>query len=128
MELDIEFGDPCNCPIRDVLDRIGSKWAMVVVCMLEPEPKRFNMLSRMIPDVSKRMLTRTLRELERDGIIERKVFPTNPPSVEYSLSETGRSIMPLFWKLIDWSMEKHGDIRASRRQFDANFAPDALVN
>lgn len=99
---------------------------MVVVFMLEAEPKRFNMLARSIPDVSKRMLTRTLRELERDGIIARKVFPTNPPSVEYSLSETGRSILPLFWKLIDWSVEKHEDIRESRRQFDSNFSANAL--
>jgi DNA-binding HxlR family transcriptional regulator len=128
MESDSEFGDPCNCPIRDVLDRIGSKWAMVVVFMLEAEPKRFNMLARSIPDVSKRMLTRTLRDLERDGIIARTVFPTNPPSVEYSLSEMGRSILPLFWKLIDWSVEKHANIRESRRRFDSGFASDALLN
>ncbi|MGF7172002.1 DNA-binding HxlR family transcriptional regulator [Sphingobium xanthum] len=101
---------------------------MVVVFMLEAEPQRFNMLARSIPDVSKRMLTRTLRDLERDGIIARTVFPTNPPSVEYSLSEMGRSILPLFWKLIDWSVEKHANIRESRRRFDSGFASDALLN
>lgn len=119
MEMNNDFGDPCNCPIRDVLDRIGSKWAMVVIFMLEEQPKRFNELSRIIPDVSRRMLTRTLRELERDGIIDRTVFPTKPPSVQYSLSDLGRSILPLFWQLIHWSTASHERVREARKQFDS---------
>ncbi|MEP7350414.1 MAG: helix-turn-helix domain-containing protein [Sphingorhabdus sp.] len=112
------FDNPCNCPIRDVLDRIGSKWASLIICMLEQSPKRFNELGRMIPDVSKRMLTRTLRELERDGIVVRTVLPTTPVAVQYALSELGHSVLPLIWKLIDWAQESHDDIRIARRKFD----------
>ncbi|MEO5597656.1 MAG: helix-turn-helix domain-containing protein [Novosphingobium sp.] len=117
-KMDQDFNNLCNCPIRDVLDRIGSKWASLIICMLEQGPKRFNELGRIIPDISKRMLTRTLRELERDGIVERTVLPTKPVTVQYTLSELGRSVLPLIWKLIDWAQESHGDIRSARRKFD----------
>lgn len=113
-----DYSNPCNCPIRDVLDRIGSRWATLIICMLDDRPKRFAELSRIIPDISKRMLTRTLRELERDGIIIRTVFPTKPVSVQYEMSALGRSVLPLIWQLVDWAQQSHEDIRSARRKFD----------
>jgi DNA-binding HxlR family transcriptional regulator len=75
-----------HCPVRDVLDRIGDKWSMLMIMTLAARPQRFSELHRAIRDISKRMLTQTLRDLERDGLITRHVFPTKPPSVEYCLS------------------------------------------
>ncbi|MEJ1976345.1 MAG: helix-turn-helix domain-containing protein [Acetobacteraceae bacterium] len=84
--------DAAACPIRNVLDRIGDKWTMLTLAALAATPRRFSELHRIMPDISKRMLTQTLRGLERDGLVTRHVFPTKPPSVEYRLSPLGRSV------------------------------------
>ena len=111
--------DAAACPVRNVLDRIGDKWTLLVLVALAAQPHRFSQLHRAIPDISKRMLTQTLRELERDGLIDREVFPTKPPSVRYSLSLLGRSVLPPLAGLVSWAEDSYGAIRAARQRFDA---------
>ncbi len=89
---DAQSADPVHCPVRDVLDRIGDKWSILMIMTLATRPRRFSELHRAIRDISKRMLTQTLRDLERDGLITRHVFPTKPPSVEYRLAPLGQSL------------------------------------
>lgn len=108
-----------NCPVRDVLDHIGDKWTVLILLSLATENRRFSSLARDIPDISKRMLTQTLRDLERDGLVSRQVFPTKPPSVEYSLTELGRDAMIPISALMDWAEKRHPDIRLARARFDS---------
>jgi DNA-binding HxlR family transcriptional regulator len=114
-----------GCPVRDVLDKLGDKWTVLVLGVLAVQPHRFNQLQRSIPDISKRMLTETLRELERDGLIHRQVFPTKPPSVEYRLAPLGRSILEPLAGLIAWAESHHPAIRAARTRFGAGAPPPA---
>jgi DNA-binding HxlR family transcriptional regulator len=107
-----------DCPVRDVLDRIGDKWSTLMVISLAGGPRRFGQLRRAIPDISKRMLTQTLRDLERDGLITRHVFPTKPPSVEYRLSRLGESLLAPLSALADWAENHHGAIRTARTAYD----------
>jgi DNA-binding HxlR family transcriptional regulator len=106
------------CPVRDVLDRIGDKWSMLMIMALAMRPHRFSELHRAVHDISKRMLTQTLRDLERDGLITRHVFPTKPPSVEYRLAPLGLSLLEPMASLIDWADRCHGDIHAARARYD----------
>ena len=85
--------DAAACPVRNVLDRIGDKCSLLALVALAPRPRRFSELHRAIPDIFKRMLTQTLRELECDGLANRQVFPTKPPKVQYSLSPLGLSVL-----------------------------------
>ena len=85
--------DPANCPVRDVLDQLADKWSVLIISALAERPFRFGELRREIGDISQRMLTQTLRDLQADGLVEREVFPTTPPSVEYRLSPMGRSFL-----------------------------------
>ena len=107
------------CPIRNVLDRVGDKWTMLALLALASHPRRFSELHRAIPDISKRMLTQTLRDLERDGIAEREVFPTKPPKVQYSLSPLGLSVLKPLAGLVGWAEENYAIIRQARASFDA---------
>src|SRR6478672_7291820 len=91
------------CPVRDVLDKIGDKWSMLLVMTLACGPKRFNELHREVPDISQKMLTQTLRDLQRDGLVSRHVFDTKPPSVEYRLTDLGHSLIVPFGQLIEWA-------------------------
>lgn len=109
--------DP-QCPVRDVLDRIGDKWSTLIVTTLAAGPHRFSAVLRAVPDISKRMLTQTLRDLERDGLIARTVFPTKPPSVEYRLTPLGQTILEPLAVLVRWADRSHAAIRASRQAFD----------
>ena len=111
--------DAAACPVRNVLDRIGDKWSALTLGALAVQPRRFSELHRIIPDISKRMLTQTLRELERDGLVTRHVFPTKPPSVEYRLSPLGRSVLAPLAALIDWAEQNFPDISQARERFDA---------
>jgi len=117
--------DPGRCPVRDVLDRLSDKWSTLMVITLAAGPRRFSQLNRAIPDISKRMLTQTLRDLERDGLITRHVFPTKPPSVEYRLAPLGRSLLGPLADLIEWAERHHGEIRAARGRYDAAAAAEA---
>lgn len=95
-----------NCPIRNVLSRFSSKWAMLILCVLsENEATRFNTISKAIPDISPKVLTETLRNLEVDGLVKRKLYAEIPPKVEYSLTELGKSLMPILNKLISWALD-----------------------
>lgn len=106
------------CPIRDIISRISSKWAMLVLVTLHSNgTMRFNDIQKSIGEVSQRMLTVTLRSLEAEGLIHRKVYPEVPPRVEYKLSERGESLMPLLQSLIDWALE-HADAIMEDRNRD----------
>jgi DNA-binding HxlR family transcriptional regulator len=111
--------DPSRCPVRDVLDHIGDKWTVLILIALAATPRRFSELRRAVPDISKRMLTQTLRELERDGMVSRHVFPTKPPSVEYRLSPLGHSALDPLASLVAWAESSHAGIRSARKRFDA---------
>jgi DNA-binding HxlR family transcriptional regulator len=111
--------DPAGCPVRNVLDRIGDKWTTLVLIALAATPRRFSEVRRAVPDISKRMLTQTLRDLERDGLITRHVFPTKPPSVEYRLSSLGRSVLDPLAGLVEWAEASYAAIQLSRARFDA---------
>ena len=107
-----------NCPIRNVLSRVGDKWSMLVLFTLESnDNQRFKELQRNIPDISQKMLTATLKMLEADGLIRREVFPEVPPRVEYSLTMKGKSLLPLIDNLLSWASENMEDIIESRRKF-----------
>ena len=115
---DVGF-DAKACPVRNVLDRVGDKWTMLALVALASRPRRFSELHRAIPDISKRMLTQTLRELERDGLADREVFPTKPPQVRYSLSSLGTSVLRPLAGLVGWADESYPAIREARQRFDA---------
>jgi DNA-binding HxlR family transcriptional regulator len=106
------------CPVRDVLDKIGDKWSMLLVMTLASGPKRFNQLHREVPDISQKMLTQTLRELQRDGLVARQVFDTKPPAVEYRLTPLGQSLIVPFGHLIEWANKSIPSIAQSRTSFD----------
>ena len=108
-----------GCPIRDVIERIGDKWSVLVVVSLQDGPVRFSGLLRAVDGISRRMLTRTLRLLERDGLVERQVFPTTPPSVEYSLTDLGRGLAGTLEAVSTWAIAHRDDVEAARRRFDA---------
>ena len=111
---------PEDCrAVSDVLDRVGDKWSVLVVVMLGDGPMRFNELRRSIASISQRMLTLTLRGLERDGLVTRTVFPTIPPRVDYALTELGRSLLQPVGALGDWARENHARILEARVRFDA---------
>ena len=111
--------DPSGCPVRDVLNHIASKWTTLILVALATGPLRFGAINRALPDISKRMLTQSLRELERDGMITRHVFPTKPPSVEYRLSALGQSMLRPLADLVDWADASHAEIRRARAEYDA---------
>ncbi len=115
----IDKKDAVNCPIRNVLDRIGDKWSVLIFCVLEDGPKRFNEIKRLIGDITQRVLTSTLRKLEADGFVSREVVPTSPPKVSYALTDRGRDLLALLSPLIDWAEEHYGDIKISRERFSS---------
>src|ERR1700761_8534336 len=108
-----------DCPVRDVIRGINGKWSPLLVMALAEKPYRFGELRRLVPDISQRMLTQTLLELQRDGYVNREVFPTKPPGVEYSLTELGHSMFEALNVLIQWADENHAAVTAARRQFDS---------
>lgn len=114
--------DMSNCPVRDVIDKISGKWSTLMLLALSEGPLRFGQLRRLVPDISQRMLTQTLRDLQRDGYVHRKVFPTQPPSVEYSLTPLGRSFLDPLRGLVDWAMAHHATIREARVEFESEAA------
>src|ERR1700760_3338 len=104
--------------VGGVLSRIGDKWSVLIVSRLGKQPMRFNELKRDIAGISQRMLTLTLRGLERDGLITRTVFPTIPPRVDYELTALGRSLLEPVSALGDWALKNIGRIDAARVKFD----------
>ncbi|MEU6187647.1 helix-turn-helix domain-containing protein [Nocardia sp. NPDC047038] len=113
---------PCgddDCGIRDVLDRLGDRWTVLVIVELSTGVRRFRELERAIPGISQRMLTLTTKRLCRDGMVERIAYPTIPPQVEYRLTETGQSLAAAISALADWSREHKDRIADARRHWDA---------
>ena len=104
-----------DCPIRNVLARVGDKWSLLVLYNLQhKEPMRFKELQRQIPDISQKSLTQTLRTLKEDGFISREVFPEIPPRVEYSLTPRALSFLPLVENIINWAKVNMEEIMADR--------------
>ncbi|MEU3167308.1 helix-turn-helix domain-containing protein [Streptosporangium sp. NPDC006930] len=102
------------CPVGDVFRRLGDKWSMLLLILLGGRPHRYNELHRAIEGISQRMLTRTLRTLETDGLVRREVYPTVPPSVEYSLTPLGRTLLEPLSALADWAVRHEADINEAR--------------
>jgi DNA-binding HxlR family transcriptional regulator len=117
--------EPCglpehpDCGIRDVLDRIGDKWSVLAIVELSSGVRRFRQLQRGLHGISQRMLTLTLRRLERDGLVLRTAYPTVPVTVTYELTERGRSLTHLVRQLADWSLAHKDAIAESRQAWDA---------
>ncbi len=112
--------DPDVCgAISDMLARIGHKWSLLIVRTLGEGPSRFNELRRNIGDISQKMLSSTLKVLERDGLVERTVTPTVPPQVTYELSDLGRDLLPPVMALAEWTASNTPRILAARAEYDA---------
>lgn len=108
-----------GCRVRDVLDRVGDKWSVIVIYLLASGPRRFTELLRAIEGISQRMLTVTLRGLERDGIVKRTVFATVPPRVDYELTVVGETLLASIASLHEWAQEHTGAIDAARIDYDS---------
>jgi len=108
--------------VRGILDRIGDKWTLLVVATLHGQQMRFTELLQRIPGVSQRMLTLTLRHLERDGLVTRTVFAEVPPRVEYELTATGRTLIEPAVAIAEWAVEHNPDIERSQQAFDSRHA------
>ncbi|GAA0815065.1 transcriptional regulator [Spirilliplanes yamanashiensis] len=108
-----------NCPSRQVLDRIGDRWSVLVVAVLRGGPRRYGEIAATIEGVSQKMLTQTLRALERDGLVTRTVHATVPPRVDYELTGLGRSLLGLVAALENWAYTHMGDVLAARDAYDA---------
>lgn len=111
-------GNLRDCPVRNVIANINGKWSSLLLMVLAERLHRFGELRRLVPDISQRMLTQTLRDLQRDGYVHREVFPTTPPAVEYSLTELGRSLFEPLQELLHWAARNHGAVREARARFD----------
>ncbi|QXJ20939.1 helix-turn-helix transcriptional regulator [Actinomadura graeca] len=118
------FGEhgPVSCRAREILDRVGDKWSLQVIALLGERTKRFTELKREIDGISQRMLTVTLRGLERDGIVTRTVYPVMPPRVEYSLTPMGATLMDAANALVRWAEGHLDEIDAARAEYDARAA------
>ena len=111
------------CPVRNVIARFGTKWALLTVLIIgEQGVVRFNELCRLIPDVSSRVLSSTLRTLEADGFIDRKVYAVVPPKVEYRLTEVGESLLPLIRQQTEWAQANMKRVVEHRKEFEATQA------
>lgn len=102
--------------IRQVLDRVGDKWSMLIIAVLEDGPLRYTDLQRQIPGISQRMLTHTLRQLQEDGLITRAAYAEVPPRVEYDLAPLSRGLHEIVMRLIGWAADHHDEIRTNRAQ------------
>jgi DNA-binding HxlR family transcriptional regulator len=125
-----EIGDAVSVPalchenfdageiIRDTFAKIGDKWSLLILAMLDDAPLRFTVLRDSVPGISHRMLTLTVRNLERDGLVSRTVFAAVPPKVEYAVTDLGRTILPAVKALAKWALAHSDEIQTSRDRFD----------
>src|ERR1044071_966912 len=107
-----------DCPSRQILDRIGDTWSVLIVAMLADGPRRYTELARKIEGVSPKMLTQTLRGLERDGLISRTVYPGVPPRVDYGLTSLGESLLGLVTALEQWAEGNIAEVESAREAYD----------
>lgn len=111
-----KFAGVESCPIRNIVARFSGKWSMLVLCVLaQNETTRFNEIGKAIPDISPKVLTETLRNLEADRLIRRKVYAEIPPRVEYSLTPVGESLIPLIESLVDWAIQNYDIVGGGER-------------
>jgi len=110
-----------NCPVREVLDRVGDKWSVLVIVLLGQRTHRFNEMYRAIEGISQRMLTLTVRALERDGLVSRTVYATVPARVDYELTELGRTLRVPLGAVTDWANTHRDDIQVARERHDREF-------
>ncbi len=123
-KLDI-FKDHEKCPVRNVIDRIGDKWSILILLVLdEGEVLRFNELNKYIGTISQKMLTVTLKTLEADDLIDRTVYPQIPPKVEYRLTKRGKSLLPHIHALANWAGNNMKDIKTSRINYEKKIVKD----
>ena len=113
-----KYGNADSCPVRNVIDRLGDKWSVLVLKLLEESKVlRFNEIYGYIQTISQKMLAVTLKSLEADGLVKRTVYPQIPPKVEYELTDRGRSLLPHLHQLVGWANSNLDDIRKSRETF-----------
>src|SRR5215475_14387341 len=108
-----------ECPTRQILDRVGDKWAVLILLLLREQPTRFNALRRAIEGISQKMLSQVLKSLERDGLIKRRVIATVPVTVEYSMTALGATLASAVDPLRDWAESNLRDVLAAQRRYDA---------
>ena len=114
-----KYGNADKCPVRNVIDRLGDKWSVLVLMLLEEtQVLRFNEIFSYIQTISQKMLSVTLKSLEADGLVQRTVYPQIPPKVEYELTERGRSLLPHLHQLASWANNNLDEIRKSREMFE----------
>ena len=114
-----KYGNADKCPVRNVIDRLGDKWSVLVLMLLEEaQVLRFNEIFGYIQTISQKMLAVTLKSLEADGLVKRTVYPQIPPKVEYELTERGRSLLPHLHQLVSWANTNLDEIRKSREMFE----------
>ncbi len=114
-----KYGNADKCPVRNVIDRLGDKWSVLVLMLLEEaQVLRFNEIFGYIQTISQKMLAVTLKSLEADGLVKRTVYPQIPPKVEYELTERGRSLLPHLHQLVSWANSNMDEIRKSREVFE----------
>jgi DNA-binding HxlR family transcriptional regulator len=114
-----------GCEVRQILDRIADKWSLLAIALLEGRTLRFNELRREIDGISQRMLTVTLRQLERDGLVTRTVYPVVPPRVEYALTPLGRTLHSTIQALVTWTETHQEEVAAARAAYDAREAAES---
>lgn len=119
----VNYSNCCKA-VLETLSRIGDKWSVLTIMQLADGPRRFNEIRRMTSGISQRMLTLTLRHLERDGLVTRTVYPTVPPRVEYELTSMGHSLRTPFQILGEWVAEHQSNVEAARRAFDSRSEVD----
>src|SRR3982074_2181488 len=116
--------DDPECEVRTILDRIADKWSLLVICLLADGTRRFSQLRREIDGISQRMLTLTLRQLEREGLVTRTVFPVVPPRVDYELTPLGSTLLNTIQALVAWAGEHGEEIADARAAYDARAVAD----
>ena len=116
------LGDMCDTAeaqqVRQILDLIGDKWSLLIIAMLERGTRRFMELRRDIGPISQRMLTRTLRQLEQDGLVIRTVYPTVPPRVDYTLTPLGQTLLDATQPLVQWAISHRGEVFTARKRYE----------
>lgn len=120
----LQWDHRAGCEVRQILDRVADKWSLLVIALLERRKLRFMELKKSIDGISQRMLTTTVRQLERDGIIKRTVYPVVPPRVEYELTELGCTLLSTIQALVDWTEKNQSEIIEARRRYDSREAVD----
>lgn len=117
-----------DCEVRQILDRIAGKWSLLTIALLDGGARRFSELQRMIDGISQRMLSVTLRQLERDGLVKRTVFPVVPPRVDYELTTLGATLLETTQAIVAWTEAHQVEVAAARSAYDTRAAADPLLD